>query len=80
MNGLLNETVVRVVLMVMMKSPGQTCIAGCQVTDLARRTSLERLLNAIGYLPRLLSKIAQTRQQSGRQLVVNVTPLKRPPT
>lgn len=42
-NGRLNETVVRVVLMVKVKSPGRTCIGGSRVADVARRTGLERL-------------------------------------
>jgi hypothetical protein len=43
-NGPLNETMFRVVLMVKVKSPGRTRIGGSRIPDVARRTSLERLL------------------------------------
>jgi hypothetical protein len=77
-NGLLNETVVRVVLMVKVRSPGRTALpAAGPITDPARRTSRERPLKPIGYRPLPLSKIAQVCRQNGPQLVVNGTTLKR---
>lgn len=60
MNGLLNETVVRVVLMVKVKSPGRTCNADKPGYRPALRSGSEAAFKS--YRLSLLSKIAQARK------------------
>lgn len=73
MNGLLKETVVRVVLMVKVGSPGRTCIADDRAQLPIRLVALERPVNN----RYLLSFVAAERNCSdlsanGPHLVVNV--------